>query len=278
MAYGGAELASGNGFLAAFACGLAVDTVSRPLRVGIEDFAEAEGELLTPFVFFALGAILLPATIPQMEWRHALYALLSLGVVRMVPVAICLAGLGHDRLPRLVRPRGLASVIYLLLLTDDYPPDAIDEIGAVVLLTVTFSIVLHGVSAHPLASRSDLYRGAEPFLCLVADADWRSRDGPSGHRESSSDGRSPRCRWVTFGEVSDAAFLAVDSLGRTPDVVRPDELVSSRVASNVPPSRRHAAPRRGRVPSGGCRLHRRIRFRDRAERGGRHRAGRRIIP
>lgn len=228
-------------------------TVSRPLRVGIEDFAEAEGELLTLFVFFALGAILLPATIPQMEWRHALYALLSLSVVRMVPVAICLAGLGLDRATIAFLgwfgPRGLASVIYLLL-TDDYP----------------------------LASRSDLYRGAKPFQCLVADADWRSRDGPSGHRESSSDGRSPRCRWVTFGEVSDAAFLAVDSLGRTPNVVRPDELVSSRVASNVPPSRQHAAPRRGRVPSGGCRLHRRIRSRDRAERGGRHRAGRRIIP
>ena len=46
-AWAGAELVSGNGFLAAFACGLTVGTVSRPLREGIEDFAEAEGELLT---------------------------------------------------------------------------------------------------------------------------------------------------------------------------------------------------------------------------------------
>ena len=156
-AWAAAELVSGNGFLAAFACGLTVGTVSHPLREGIEDFAEAEGELLTLLVFFALGAVLLPATLAQMEWRHALYAVLSLTLVRMVPVALAVAGTGLDRASVAFLgwfgPRGLASVIYLLLLTDDYALDAIDEIGAVVLLTVAFSIVLHGLSAHPLAAR-----------------------------------------------------------------------------------------------------------------------------
>ena len=156
-AYGLAELVSGNGFLAAFACGLAVGATSTSLRAGIEDFAEAEGELLTLLVFFALGAVLLPTVLPALEWRHAAYALLSLTVVRMVPVALCLAGLGLDRATVAFLgwfgPRGLASVIYLLVLTGDYPLDAIDEIGAVVLTTVAFSIVLHGISARPLAAR-----------------------------------------------------------------------------------------------------------------------------
>jgi len=156
-AYGAAELVSGNGFLAAFVCGLTVGATSRSLRAGIEDFAEAEGELLTLFIFFALGAVLLPATGSQVQWQHALYALLSLTLIRMVPVALSLKGLGLDRSTIAFigwfGPRGLASVIYLLLLTDEYRIDAIDQIGAVVLLTVTFSIVLHGLSAHPLASR-----------------------------------------------------------------------------------------------------------------------------
>ena len=75
----------------------------------------------------------------------------------MVPVAACLAGAGLARASigflGWFGPRGLASVIYLLLLSDDYRLDAIDEIGAVVLLTVLASIVLHGVTAHPLAAR-----------------------------------------------------------------------------------------------------------------------------
>ena len=108
-------------------------------------------------MFFALGAVLLPATLPQMEWRHALYALLSLTLVRMAPVALAVTGAGLDRASVAFLgwfgPRGLASVIYLLLLTDEYPLEAIDEIGAVVLLTVAFSIVLHGLSAQPLAAR-----------------------------------------------------------------------------------------------------------------------------
>jgi len=157
VAYGGAELVSGNGFLAAFTCGLTVGTTARALRTGIEDFAEAEGQLLSLFVFFALGAVLLPAVWPQMQWQHALYALLSLTLIRMVPVAVSLTGLGLERgtiaFIGWFGPRGLASVIYLLLLTDDYRMDAIDQIGAVVLLTVAFSIVLHGLSAHPLAAR-----------------------------------------------------------------------------------------------------------------------------
>lgn len=156
-AYATAELIGGNGFLSAFVCGLTVGAISTPLRNGIADFAEAEGELLSLFVFFALGAVLLPATLPAVQWSHVLYAFLSLTVIRMLPVALCLRKLGLDRSTLLFLgwfgPRGLASVIYLLVLTNGYSLDAIDQIGTVVLLTVALSIVMHGVSAAPLAKR-----------------------------------------------------------------------------------------------------------------------------
>lgn len=154
-AYGAAELIGGNGFLSAFVCGLTVGAISQRLRAGTKDFAEAEGELLSLFVFFSLGAVLLPDAVSAMQWPHLLYAVLSLTIIRMVPVVLSLARLGLDW-PTLgfigwFGPRGLASIIYLLILTNEYALDLLEPISAVVLLTVSLSIVLHGMSATPLA-------------------------------------------------------------------------------------------------------------------------------
>ncbi len=156
LAFTGAELVGGNGFIAAFAGGLAVGTRSREVLDGVEDFGETEGQLLTLLVFLLFGAVLLP-DLHALGWRHLLYAVLSLTAVRMLPVALSLVG---TRLaPSTVLflgwfgPRGLASIIYLLLVLEAGAVPGMEEIKRVVFLTVVLSIALHGATAAPLAGR-----------------------------------------------------------------------------------------------------------------------------
>lgn len=154
-AYAGAELAGGNGFIAAFAAGSVAGSVSAPLARGNGDFGETEGQLLGLLVFALLGAVILPDVLEHLDWRHFAYAALSLTLVRMVPVAMCLAGTGL-RAPTVAfigwfGPRGLASVIYLQLVMDGYRIDGVNAIAATVAATVCLSIVLHGATATPFA-------------------------------------------------------------------------------------------------------------------------------
>ena len=107
VAYALAETVEGNGFLAAFACGVAVAATTVRLRGAADEFGEAEGQLLALAVFVLFGATLLP-DLAGLGWRHVLYALLALTVLRMAPVALSLAGLGlapaNGAVRRLVRP------------------------------------------------------------------------------------------------------------------------------------------------------------------------------
>ena len=154
LAFTGAELVEGNGFIAAFACGLVVGTRSHRLLDGVEDFGETEGQLLTLVVFLLFGAVLLP-DMWGLGWQHWLYAALSLTAVRMVPVAASLVG---TRLaPSTVLflgwfgPRGLASIIYLLLVLEGGGIEGMADVERTVLLTIVLSIALHGATAAPLA-------------------------------------------------------------------------------------------------------------------------------
>jgi sodium/hydrogen antiporter len=156
FAFTAAELLGGNGFIAAFAGGLVTGTRSRTVLDGVEDFGETEGQLLTLLVFLLFGAVLLP-DLGSLGWRHVLYAALSLTVVRMLPVALSLVGtrltLSSVLFLGWFGPRGLASIIYLLLVVESGAVPGIEDIERVVYLTVVLSIALHGATAAPLAGR-----------------------------------------------------------------------------------------------------------------------------
>ncbi len=155
LAFSGAELIDGNGFIAAFVAGMVVGTRSRHLLEAIEDFGETEGQLLNLIVFLLFGAVLLPSIFSDIGWQHVVYAVLSLTFVRMLAVALSL--IGARLLPVTVvflgwfGPRGLASILYLLLIIERGKPAGMSDISATVLLTVLLSILLHGVSASPAA-------------------------------------------------------------------------------------------------------------------------------
>ena len=106
------------------------------------------------FVFFGFGMIAAPVlgSIPGVIW---LYAVLSLTVVRMLPVWISMLGTELE-LPSVLfmgwfGPRGLASVvigmIYLKKVTDIRSDH---KIVLAMVATVLLSVLAHGISANPL--------------------------------------------------------------------------------------------------------------------------------
>ena len=154
-----AESVHGNGFIAAFAGGLLLgaSTRSDEIRERIQEFGEAFGQQLILFVFLIFAMAMVPLAMPYWDASAWIYALLSLTLIRMLPVAISLAGSRLDW-PTVFflgwfGPRGIASVLYLLLVANLLGIEGYERILAVIVLTVLLSVFLHGLSAVPLARR-----------------------------------------------------------------------------------------------------------------------------
>ncbi|MEU9053593.1 cation:proton antiporter [Streptomyces sp. NPDC048384] len=163
-AYELAVVTDGSGFIAAWVAGFACGFALRRHRIENDrgqpdhtaEFTENLGELLAAISLLVFGAVLLGPALEHLSWRIILYAVLSLTVVRMLPVALSLAGSGL-RLPTVAYigwfgPRGLASVVLALLVVEEHVP-GVDLLGRVVAITVGLSVLLHGISAVSLAER-----------------------------------------------------------------------------------------------------------------------------
>ena len=156
IAWALADQIGGNGFIAAFVGGLVIGPTVERLGERVIRFTEAEGQLLNLTVFFIFGVLVLGAIQP-LSWEVALYALLSLTLIRMLPVALSLYGTHLRGVSVLFAgwfgPRGLASIVLGLIVVEEAPllPGR-DEIEAVVALTVLLSVLLHGVTAAPLSA------------------------------------------------------------------------------------------------------------------------------
>ncbi|MEU9132861.1 cation:proton antiporter [Kitasatospora sp. NPDC048540] len=158
----------GSGFIGAWAAGLAFGIGSRRAQTtragGVNSpdpaqytrFTELLGLLLAPLSFLVFGAIILGPVLEHLSWRTVVYALISLTVVRMLPVALSLIGTGLR--PASVAyigwfgPRGLASVVFGLLAFEEHLP-GMALLTEVIAVTVGLSIVLHGASAPFLGDR-----------------------------------------------------------------------------------------------------------------------------
>lgn len=110
---------------------------------------ESEGKLLTMFAFLVFGAVLVPMGIEHMTWKTMVFALAYVFAVRMVPVWLSLAGAGLAGYDRICLawfgPRGLASILFLLLVLERFPIPGHQELVACVVLT--------GLSAVPMSAR-----------------------------------------------------------------------------------------------------------------------------
>jgi NhaP-type Na+/H+ or K+/H+ antiporter len=157
IAFVAADEMGGNGFIAAFVGGGATRVAAGPVTARALDFAEEDGEVLNLAIFFIFGLFAAHA-LGDASWQMVAYAVLSLTVIRMLPVAVSVIGLGLR--PATIGflgwfgPRGLASIILGLVVVEDAPElQGIEQIFVVMTVTVLMSVFAHGITAAPLSRR-----------------------------------------------------------------------------------------------------------------------------
>jgi NhaP-type Na+/H+ or K+/H+ antiporter len=155
---------------------------------------DESGELFNAVTFVIFGAAVLESFLDDVTWELVLYALVSLTVVRMVPVALALAGT-RARLPTIAfvgwfGPRGLASIVFGVILLDDSNLPHEHLLLLAVTATVGISVLAHGITARPLTERyvgwwNSHPRESQPSMEAVEAAAHRvrgpGRRGGAGH-------------------------------------------------------------------------------------------------
>jgi sodium/hydrogen antiporter len=181
----------GSGFIAAFVAGIVFGVVARGHAEEATFLAEQSGELLNAVTFLLFGAVLLGPALGDPDWRVILYAVGSLTVVRMGPVALAMVGTGMRRVTvgflGWFGPRGLASIVFVLILVEQTDLAARPLLLDVVTWTVALSVYAHGLTAWPGANRyADWYAAhasdhpAMPESAPVAEQRTRAPTLPSG--------------------------------------------------------------------------------------------------
>jgi NhaP-type Na+/H+ or K+/H+ antiporter len=156
LAFSLAQLVGGNGYIAAFAAGLILGNTSRSVCTYLFEFGEAEGQLLTLLTLMLYGAVMVLPSLDHINILVVLYGILSLTVVRMLPVAISMIGV-HLRWNSVLflgwfGPRGIASILYGLLLLEKVNITGREEIFSITITTVLMSVFIHGLTALPGAN------------------------------------------------------------------------------------------------------------------------------
>jgi NhaP-type Na+/H+ or K+/H+ antiporter len=158
LAYGIASPLGGSGFIAAFVAGFVFGGLRRWRAEGeVTYLLDEVGEVLNGVTFLLFGAVLLGPTLGELTWEIVLYAVLSLTVVRMLPVAIAMLGT-RARRPTVAflgwfGPRGLASIVFAVIIVEEADLPHTKTILLATFLAVGLSVLAHGLSAAPLAGR-----------------------------------------------------------------------------------------------------------------------------
>lgn len=156
LCFATAQTLGGSGFIAAFVGGLLASYLFAEQKHDLLKASEEFASLLSIITWVVFGALVIPSVWSSFTVDVWLYALLSLTVIRIVPVLVSLAGTGFDFETRLFigwfGPRGLASIVFAIMILD-YPLQTGRTLVAVAACTVLLSVLLHGLSANPWVSR-----------------------------------------------------------------------------------------------------------------------------
>ena len=157
LAYTLSAALGGSGFIAAFVAGIVFGAVAGGQAEATTFLAEESGELLNAVTFLLFGAVLLGPALGDPDWRVIGYAVLSLTVVRMLPVALAMVGTGMRRVTvgflGWFGPRGLASIVFVLILVEQTDLPERSLMLTVVSWTVALSVYAHGLTAWLGANR-----------------------------------------------------------------------------------------------------------------------------
>jgi NhaP-type Na+/H+ or K+/H+ antiporter len=150
-AYLGAVLIGGNGFISAFAAGLAFGMMVKGACKFVYEFTESEGQFLTWSAFFLLGATLVPDAVANLTFPMLGLILTSLFVVRPLAIWISLIGTDARAVTKLFfgwfGPRGLATALFALLVMENLPHSLGQDILHLAINAVWISAILHGITA-----------------------------------------------------------------------------------------------------------------------------------
>ena len=166
LAFGIADPLGGSGFIAAFVGGAVFGGLARQRVSQVDHLIEQAGTVLSAATFLVFGAVLLEPAVGDLTWSIVLYAVLSLTIVRMLPVAVAMRGTGARRQTvgflGWFGPRGLASIVFALIVVEEggLPHDGV--LLATVWATVGLSVLAHGLTAAPFARRYASWFESQP--------------------------------------------------------------------------------------------------------------------
>jgi sodium/hydrogen antiporter len=202
LAAGIASALGGSIFIAAFTGGFLFGTLRRDTGSEVTYLVDEGGELFNAVTFIVFGAVILGPILDEITWQIVLYAVLSLTVVRMLPVALALLGTGARR-PTVAflgwfGPRGLASIVFAVILIDDTKLPHLHMLIVAITVTIAISVYAHGLTARPLTESyarwwSSHPRAALPTMESVPAAQHRLRTpSRTGQRDDAeADAPSP---------------------------------------------------------------------------------------
>jgi sodium/hydrogen antiporter len=166
LAYGIAAALGGSGFIAAFVGGVVFRLALGRDPERLNRLTEEVGDVLNGVTFILFGAVLLGPALTDLSWQLVVYAVLSLTLVRMIPVGIAMWGT-HAGRPTLgflgwFGPRGLASIVFAVIVVEESRLPHEHLIVLAIYLTVGLSVLVHGLTAAPLAARYANWYEAHP--------------------------------------------------------------------------------------------------------------------
>jgi NhaP-type Na+/H+ or K+/H+ antiporter len=166
-AFGLAQAAGGSGFIACFTGGLTFGALVKTRKAELFEETEGIGNLLAMLTWVMFGAAVVGHSVADVDWRVIVYSLLSLTLVRMLPVSLSLLGLGVRADAQLFLgwfgPRGLASIVFAVIVVGQ-KVEGSGTLVATVVCTVTLSILAHGLTANPLANAYAARAKTDPKL------------------------------------------------------------------------------------------------------------------
>lgn len=156
VCFAAAQQLGGSGFIACFLGGLLFGASARRHKHALLLAAENSGDVLALLTWVLFGAVVIPKAIGHFSWQVVLYSLLSLTVIRMLPVVLSLSRTGLNIREKLFMgwfgPRGLASIVFLVIVLGEEFPGAY-TMAMTVICAILLSIVAHGLSARPLVAK-----------------------------------------------------------------------------------------------------------------------------
>ena len=161
-----AQYLGGSGFIAAFSGGLLAGMMGSHLSREMHDefllASEGTGDTLALITWVIFGSAVVGQAVGNFSWMILLYSVLSLTVIRMLPVFLSLTGSGIDTEGKLFigwfGPRGLASIVFAVMVVNSGLPDS-GPLAMTVVCTIILSIIAHGISANPWARGYGRRRG-----------------------------------------------------------------------------------------------------------------------